>query len=559
MGQVVADRTMKDMLRDVAKGLQVNMDEYEEKLQRTLTGAETSEQFTTVLVKTALENIDEANPDWTYVASRLYLKQLYQEAANNRNGNKESPYGNFYGLIEYLTKIGIYTPALLEKYSRQEIDYFNLQIKQENDQLFNYLALYTLATRYLSTDHHKNTYELPQERWMIIAMHLMQDEPKEKRSELVLEAYWALSNLYMTVATPTMNNAGKTHGQLSSCFIDTVEDSLQSIYDVNTDVAQLSKNGGGIGVYMGKVRGRGSSIKGFKGMSSGVVPWIRQLNNTAVSVDQLGTRKGAIAIYLDAWHADIEAFLDLKLNNGDERMRAHDIFLGICIPDYFMEQVEARGDWYLFDPHEVKQTMGFSLEDFYDEEQGSGSWREKYEQCIANENLSRKVVPAIEIMKRIMVSQLETGTPFMFYRDEVNRSNTNDHAGIIYCSNLCTEITQNQSPTEFLEEYVEEDQTIVKKYKSGDYVVCNLSSINLGRSVPNNVLERLIPIQVRMLDNVIDINTLPIKQAQITNQKYRAIGLGTFGWHHLLAQKGIAWESNEAAKYAVDHYEKIAY
>lgn len=559
MGQVVADRSMKDMLRDVAKGLHVNMDEYEEKLQRTLTGAETSEQFTTVLVKTALENIDEANPDWTYVASRFYLKQLYQEAAHNRNGDKESPYENFFGLIEYLTKIGIYTPALLDKYSREEIHYFNTQIKQENDQLFNYLALYTLATRYLATDHHKNTYELPQERWMIIAMHLMQDEAKEKRTELVLEAYWALSNLYMTVATPTMNNAGKTHGQLSSCFIDTVDDSLQSIYDVNTDVAQLSKNGGGIGVYMGKVRGRGSSIKGFKGMSSGVVPWIRQLNNTAVSVDQLGTRKGAIAIYLDAWHSDIESFLDLKLNNGDERMRAHDIFLGICIPDYFMEQVEARGDWYLFDPHEVKQTMGFALEDFYDERQGFGSWREKYEQCIANENLSRKVVPAIEIMKRIMVSQLETGTPFMFYRDEVNRSNTNSHAGIIYCSNLCTEITQNQSPTEFLEEYLEEDQTIVKKYKSGDYVVCNLSSINLGRAVPNDVLERLIPIQVRMLDNVIDINTLPIKQAQITNQKYRAIGLGTFGWHHLLAQKGISWESDEAVQYADELYEKIAY
>src|SRR5690625_1948094 len=240
-------------------------------------------------------------------------------------------------------------------------------------------------------------------------------------------------------------------------------------------------------------------------------------------------------------------------------MRAHDIFLGICIPDYFMEQVEARGDWYLFDPHEVKQTMGFSLEDFYDEEQGSGSWREKYEQCIANENLSRKVVPAIEIMKRIMVSQLETGTPFMFYRDEVNRSNTNDHAGIIYCSNLCTEITQNQSPTEFLEEYVEEDQTIVKKYKSGDYVVCNLSSINLGRAVPNNVLERLIPIQVRMLDNVIDINTLPIKQAQITNQKYRAIGLGTFGLHHLMALKNIQWETQEAVEFNDKLYEKINY
>ena len=347
--------------------------------------------------------------------------------------------------------------------------------------------------------------------------------------------------------------------QLSSCFIDTVDDSLQAIYDSNTDIAKLSKNGGGIGVYMGKVRGRGSSIKGFKGMSSGVVPWIKQLNNTAVSVDQLGTRKGAIAIYLDAWHIDIEYFLDLKLNNGDERLRAHDIFTGICLPDYFMEQVDKRGDWYLFDPHEVRQVMGYSLEDFYDEEKGDGTWRQKYKECIANENLSKRKVPAIEIMKRILRSQLESGTPFMFYRDEVNRRNVNNHEGIIYCSNLCTEITQNQSPTEFLEEYVENEDVIVKKYKTGDFVVCNLSSINLGRAVTDDVLERLITIQVRMLDNVIDINTLPIKQAMLTNQKYRAIGLGTFGWHHLLALKGIEWESDEAVAYADKLYEKIAY
>lgn len=194
----------------------------------------------------------------------------------------------------------------------------------------------------------------------------------------------------MTVATPTLNNAGKTHGQLSSCFIDTVEDSLQGIYDSNTDIANLSKNGGGIGVYMGKVRARGSSIKGFSGMSSGIVPWVKQLNNTAVSVDQLGTRKGAIAVYLDIWHQDIELFLDLKLNNGDERMRAHDIFPGVTLPDLFMETVEERGDWYLFDPHEVKQVMGFSLEDFYDEEEGSGSFRQKYNECVQNDQLSKK-------------------------------------------------------------------------------------------------------------------------------------------------------------------------
>ncbi|GEN30816.1 ribonucleoside-diphosphate reductase alpha chain [Cerasibacillus quisquiliarum] len=550
---------VRNWVSQAQEGLNVNTEKYLEKSFRTITEESTPSFIADTLIKNALENIDEVNTDWTYLAARIYLYDLYRKAAENRGYDAELRYGDFYELIQTLVDKGIYTPALLEKYSKEEISHFGEHIKPERDRLFTYLSIYTLATRYLATDHDKNIFELPQERWMIIAMHLMQDEPKDKRTALVEEAYWALSNLYMTVATPTMNNSGKTHGQLSSCFIDTVDDSLQSIYDVNTDVAKLSKNGGGIGVYMGKVRGRGSSIKGFKGMSSGVVPWIKQLNNTAVSVDQLGTRKGAIAVYLDAWHIDIEPFLDLKLNNGDERMRAHDIFTGICIPDLFMEQVEKRGDWYLFDPHEVRQVMGYSLEDFYDEKKGDGEWRRRYKECINNENLRKKKVPAIDIMKRIMISQLETGTPFMFYRDEVNRLNNNPHKGMIYCSNLCTEITQNQSPTQFIEEYVEDEDIIVKKYKTGDYVVCNLSSINLGKAVPDNVLERLIRIQVRMLDNVIDINTLPIKQTTLTNQKYRAIGLGTFGWHHLLALKGIKWETEEAVQFADELYEKISY
>lgn len=559
MTTIIKKQLMDKLLVEANKGLELDLEEYKEKCRRQISENMSVEEITNVLINNALENIDEANPNWSFFASRIYLHTLYHEAARNRNYEPSEKYGDFYELIDMLTRKGIYTENLLKKYTKEEVKFFGEQIDPKKDLLFNYLALHTLATRYLATDYEKNVYELPQERWMIIAMHLMQDEDERKRTDLVLEAYWALSNLYMTVATPTLTNAGKTYGQLSSCFIDTVDDSLQSIYDVNTDVAQLSKYGGGIGVYMGKVRGRGSAIKGFKGMSSGVVPWIRQLNNTAVSVDQLGTRKGAIAVYLDVWHIDIEPFLDLRLNNGDERMRAHDIFLGVCIPDYFMEQVEKRGDWYLFDPHEVREVMGFSLEDFYDEEKGNGSWRKKYLQCIENERLSKKKVPAIEIMKRIMISQLETGTPFMFYRDEVNRKNNNAHAGIIYCSNLCTEITQNQSPTELIEQFVEHDEIIVKKYKPGDLVVCNLSSINLGRAVPDGVLERLIPIQVRMLDNVIDINTLPVKQAQLTNKKYRAIGLGTFGWHHLLALKGIHWESEEAVQYADELYEKIAY
>ncbi|WP_420907265.1 ribonucleoside-diphosphate reductase subunit alpha [Virgibacillus halodenitrificans] len=548
-----------EWINRAAKELPINTEKYIEKSLRAIQEDTSLEKITDILVKNALENIDESAPEWTFLASRIFLEELYRQAAKNRDFDVNLRYGNFYKLISTLTEQGIYATNLLNKYNEEEIEAFEKQLDPQRDLLFNYLGIHTIASRYLATDHNKNVMELPQERWMIIAMYLMQDEDKAQRAQLVQEAYWALSNLYMTVATPTLTNAGKTHGQLSSCFIDTVDDSLQSIYDSNTDIAKLSKNGGGIGVYMGKIRSRGSAIKGFKGMSSGVVPWIKQLNNTAVNVDQLGTRKGAIAIYLDAWHKDIEAFLDLKLNNGDDRMRAHDIFTGVCLPDYFMEQVDKRGDWYLFDPHEVRQVMGFSLEDFYDEEKGSGTWREKYEACIQNEDLSRTKVPAISIMKRIMKSQLESGTPFMFYRDEVNRQNSNEHEGIIYCSNLCTEITQNQSPTQFIEEFVENENTIVQKYKSGDYVVCNLSSINLGKAVPDGVLDRLLKIQVRMLDNVIDINTLPIKQTQLTNQKYRAIGLGTFGWHHLLAKKNIKWETDEAVNFADELYEDIAY
>lgn len=515
------------------------------------------EKFTNLLIIEALANISESEPDWTFLAAHVFLEKIYYEASQNRNYNQPG-YGDFYLLIETLTDLGIYSPLLLEHYSKEEIMELGNAIDPEKDKLFTYIGLRTLYDRYLAKDFHKRTFELPQERFMIIAMTLMINEHPSKRLHLVKEAYWALSHLYMTVATPTLANAGKSVGQLSSCFIDTVDDSLQGIYDSNTDIANVSKSGGGIGVYLGKIRSRGSDIRGFKGVSSGVIPWMKQLNNTAVSVDQLGQRKGAIAVYLDVWHKDIFAFLDAKLNNGDERLRTHDLFTGVCIPDLFMEQVEKRGDWYLFDPHEVRKVMGFSLEDYYDEEKGNGSFREKYFECVNHPSLSKEKVPAIEIMKRIMISQLETGTPFMFYRDEVNRKNANKHAGMIYCSNLCTEIAQNQSATTVEEQYVEDGKIVIVK-KPGDFVVCNLSSINLARAVPDNVLERLIPIQVRMLDNVIDLNNIPVLQAKLTNEKYRAIGLGTFGMHHLFALKEITWESDEAVQFVDQLYEKIAY
>ncbi|MGO1058349.1 ribonucleoside-diphosphate reductase subunit alpha [Planococcus sp. FY231025] len=527
----------------------------------------------------ALNRISMSEPDWTFVAAELYLNDLYKGAAKSRGFGAESKYGNFYELVEKLSSIGIYSGDLLKSYSKEEIQVLGNEIDAERDLLFNYIGLFLLADRYLAKDYEGNIHELPQERFLVIAMTLMQNEPQEKRLDLVKEAYWAMSNLYMTVATPTLSNAGKSFGQLSSCFIDTVDDSLDGIYLNNWDIARLSKDGGGIGVYYGKVRALGSDIKKFKGNSSGVIPWIRLVNDTAVSVDQLGQRQGAVAIYLDVFHKDImNGFLDLKTNNGDERRKAHDIFTGVAIPDLFMERLKetdengrSTGEWHTFCPHQVKTIMGWKdeagtalgLEDFYDETDIK-HFKEKYEEAVNNPLLPRKTYRAMDIMARIMVSQLETGTPYMFYRDEVNRQNPNKHLRgkgrtSIYCSNLCTEIMQNMSATTITKEYTDEDGNLVMIRKPGDFVVCNLSSINLPRAVKAEVLERLVPIQMRMLDNVIDLNTISVGQADATNKKYRAVGLGTFGWHHLLALEGIHWETEKAVAFADELYEEIAF
>ncbi|KMY43086.1 ribonucleotide-diphosphate reductase subunit alpha [Bacillus sp. FJAT-27916] len=576
MDALIMERLRKTerLIEETAQEYKLNIDELMEMMAR---GKE-SEAIETAL-HYALNKIAMDAPDWTFLAARLYLQKLYAEAAENRGYKEDLKYGSFSELVQTLVEKGIYSAELTQAYSRSELDEAAAEIMPERDYIFNYIGLFLLADRYLARDHERRLYELPQERFLVIALQLMKNEKPDVRMSLVKEAYWALSHLYMTVATPTLANAGKSFGQLSSCFIDTVEDSLDGIYLNNWDTARLSKDGGGVGIYYGKLRALGSDIKKFKGNSSGVVPWIRLINDTAVSVDQLGQRQGAIAVYLDVFHKDImNGFLDLKTNNGDERRKAHDIFTGVCIPDLFMEQLEkvdengrSIGEWHTFCPHEVKSIMGWKdengnllgLEDFYDENDEK-YFTEKYMEAVNHPLLPRRTYRAMDIMARVMISQLETGTPYIFYRDEVNRQNPNKHVNgkgrtSIYCSNLCTEIAQNMSATTIVKEYEDEEGNLVIVRKPGDFVVCNLSSINLAKAVPANVLERLIRIQVRMLDNVIDLNTISVGQAEKTNKKYRAIGLGTFGWHHLLALEGIYWESEEAVDFADRLYEDIAY
>jgi ribonucleoside-diphosphate reductase alpha chain len=504
------------------------------------------------LIRVANEKTSSKNPNWTFVASRLLIHELYKESMRNRNIT-DSPYSDFYGLIKKLTEIGRYDKKILDSYKEKQIKELENYIKQDRDKLFTFPGLKHLSDRYVIKGLDDETMELPQHVFMGISMYLALAEKSSERVQWSKKFYDVLSNLYITMATPTFANARRTNGQLSSCFIDTPEDSLEGIFNGLKTFSKVSQNGGGMGVYLGKLRSLGSSIRGYKGAGSGVIPWVRLYNDTAVSVNQLGQRAGAVSLWLDIWHKDILDFLDLKTNSGDERRKAHDVFPSVCIPDLFYKKLQSNENWYLFDPGEVRKKMGYSLEDFWGEE-----WEKRYNACENNTEISRTEVPALEIMASILKSLFETGGPFIINRDTVNRMNPNKHVGMIYSSNLCTEICQNQSPTVRISTSFSENM-VREEYKSGDLVVCNLSSLNLGRANTKELIRSVVPVQVRMLDDVITMNTLPLEEAAITNQRYRAIGLGISGYHQHLAQKGIDWESEDHLKYVDDLFEEINY
>ena len=316
-----------------------------------------------------------------------------------------------------------------------------------------------------------------------------------------------------------------------------------------------------MGLYFGKVRATGAAIRGFEGAAGGVIRWIRLVNDTAVAVDQLGVRQGACAVYLDAWHKDLPEFLQLRTNNGDDRMKAHDIFPAVCYPDLFWKLAKEDLDapWFLMDPHEIEMVMGYALEDFWGEE-----WEKRYRACVAEPRIDKRVISIKEIVRLILKSVVETGTPFAFYRDTVNRLNPNPQAGMIYCSNLCTEIAQNMSPVEAVSTEIRTkggDTVVQVTTRPGDFVVCNLASLNLGRIdvTSHEELRSVVRTAVRALDNVIDLNEAPLAYAKLTNAKYRSIGLGVSGYHHMLAKNAIRWESEEHLAFVDDVFARINY
>lgn len=510
-----------------------------------------------LLTKSAAELTTQEEPNWEKIAGRLLYYTFSRELKKT-----EENYGltSFYEKLRYLTSEGLYGKYILDSYSKKEIEEAFEFIDDERNNLYTYAGLDLLISRYLIHNRSHVVLESPQEMYLGIALHLALKEG-EDRMTWVRKFYDIMSLQKVTMATPTQSNARKPYHQLSSCFIDTVPDSLDGIYSSVSKFADVSKFGGGMGMYFGKVRSRGGSIRGFEGASGGVIRWIRVVNDTAVAVDQLGMRQGAVAVYLDAWHKDLPEFLQLRTNNGDDRMKAHDVFPAVCYPDLFwrLAKENLNQDWYLMDPHDIMQIKGYCLEDSFGEE-----WEKRYWDCVNDVRISKRVIGLKELVKLILKSAVETGTPFAFYRDTVNRMNPNKHKGMIYCSNLCTEIAQNMSEAEIVSTTVEThegDEVIVTRTKPGDFVVCNLASLCLGNINvhDNKELEDITSTVIRALDNVIDLNFYPINDAKLTNQKYRAIGLGVSGYHHMLAKNRIKWESDEHLAFADKVFEDIGY
>ena len=509
-----------------------------------------------LLIKASSELTSKENPNWEYISARIYAYKIHREISHYE---KEWHIVDFKSKIEVLTKANLYGEYILENYSSDDIDELEKYIDNSRDELFTYSSLDLVYKRYLICDSHKKVIETMQEMFMGIAMHLA--IPEKDRVSFAKKVYDVLSNLKATVATPTMSNARKPFHQLSSCFIDTVPDTLKGIYRSIDNFAQVSKHGGGMGLYFGKVRASGSDIRGFKGVAGGVIRWIKLANDTAVAVDQLGVRQGSCAVYLDVWHRDIPEFLNLRTNNGDDRMKAHDVFPAICFPNLFwrLAKENINSNWYLFCPHEVKEVMGFCLEDYYGEE-----WEEKYKLCVKEPRLDKRVLTIKDLVKLILKSQVETGTPFIFNRDNANNTNPNSHKGMIYSSNLCTEIMQNMKEILDTDEkilQIDGEDHVVTDVKAGDFVVCNLASLVLGNIDLQNdeEMEFVVSTMIRALDNVIDLNYYPTPFAKITNAKYRAIGLGTSGYHHALVKNKIMWQTEEHLEFMDKVYEKINY
>lgn len=533
--RTLTDKQLRSRLKFACKGIsEVSSQElFEATVLNFYEGIKESEVDQAAIM--AARSKIELEPAYAKVAARLLSDLLYREAMemSAADGGLDAAHRDYFK--KYIKK-GISLDRLSPDLLEFDLDKLAKALDFKRDDLFSYLGLQTLYDRYFIHDKERRL-ETPQIFWMRVAMGLALNE-KEEKNERAIEFYNLLSTFVFVSSTPTLFNSGTAHSQLSSCYLSTVMDDLSHIFKVISDDAQLSKWAGGLGNDWSSVRATGSTIKGTNGKSQGVIPFLKVANDTAVAVNQGGKRKGAMCAYLETWHLDIEDFLELRKNTGDERRRTHDMNTANWIPDLFMKRVCEEGKWTLFSPSDtpdLHELYGLEFEQRY----------VAYEKMANEGKLTLfKQVDALQLWRKMLSMLFETGHPWITFKDPSNIRSPQDHQGVVHSSNLCTEILLNTSKEET--------------------AVCNLGSINLALHCTENGLDReklqaTIRTAVRMLDNVIDINFYPIPEAKTANLRHRPIGLGIMGFQDCLYIQDISYASHQAIEFADASMEMVSY
>ncbi len=505
----------------------------EESLANVHDGISTAEINKAVLM--AIKARIERDPAYSMLAARFLFNDLYKSVigVDESEDNFTQQYiSGFSEKIKQGVEAGRYDKRLLDF----DLDALQKVLKPERDQLFHYLGAQTLYDRYFVRDHDQNILEMPQYFWLRIAMGLSINE--SEKTKRVTEFYDVMSQMFYVPSTPTLFHAGTHHPQMSSCYLTTVEDDLDHIFKCIGDNAQLSKWSGGLGNDWTNIRGTGSLIKSTNVGSQGVIPFLKIVDSTTAAINRSGKRRGATCVYLETWHYDIEAFIELRKNTGDDRRRTHDINTANWIPDLFMKRVMDNAEWTLFSPDEtpdLHHMYGKEFEERY----------ARYEDMAAKGEIRLfKKIPAVKLWRKIITMMFETGHPWITFKDPCNVRSPQDHVGVVHSSNLCTEITLNTS----------KDET----------AVCNLGSVNLpnhvtGGKLNKDRLRQTVRTAMRMLDDVIDLNFYPTKEAQNANMRHRPVGLGVMGYQDLLYHLDMTFDSDEATQLSDEILEFISY
>ena len=501
---------IRDVVEWACEGKKVNSIALEAGLTTRLRDGITTREIQDNLINCALEMCSPEEPDWRYVAGRLHIWSLWKDTLVVRGYQ----YGNYEKTVKTQVKNRLYDERILI-YSEAELKEAGSWINPDWDIDYDYAGALLITSRYLL----KN--ELPQEALLTCSLLLATVEEPANRLPWAKKFYQAIAQRKISLATPILANLRTPKGSLTSCFILSIDDSLESIFSEITNAARISKNGGGVGVNVSRIRSTGSWVMGKANASGGIIPWIKLLNDTAIAVNQGGRRAGAVTIGVDIWHLDVPEFLEMQTENGDQRRKAYDIFPQLVITDEFMRRVITKAEWTLVDPYEVRTKLGIELAELWGEE-----FEEAYRLVEANldkEVLLYKKINARDLFKSIMRSQVETGMPYIAFKDTINRANPNKHDGYIPGVNLCTESFSNVTP----------DKTAH---------CCNLVSLNLA-NIDKEEIESNCQIAVRILDNTIDITNPPFDNAKNHNDKYRTIGVGAMGLADWLAKRKLSYNN----------------